>query len=298
MAPGGYAWWYIDALSDCGRFGLTLIAFVGSVFSPYYAAARRRAPWGQADALDHNAINVAVYTLGAGRHRWAMTERGRAALRRSEATLRIGPSQITREGDTLEIDLDEVTVPWPSRLRGRVRVQANGWQTHPVALDEPGQHRWSVLAPRARVEVQLSAPALRWSGPAYVDRNWGDAPLERAFTRWDWSRARLHDDSTVVLYDVQRREGARKAWGLHFDAAGGVASVPLPQPAPLPATAWRLPRSTHGEAHRPAQVLHTLEDGPFYARSLLQAAPANASAVVSATTRMNRVRLIVPPCRS
>ena len=44
VAPGGYAWWYIDALSDDGRCGLTIIAFIGSVFSPYYALARRRAP--------------------------------------------------------------------------------------------------------------------------------------------------------------------------------------------------------------------------------------------------------------
>ena len=38
----GYVWWYVDALSDDGRHGLTLIAFIGSVFSPYYALARRR----------------------------------------------------------------------------------------------------------------------------------------------------------------------------------------------------------------------------------------------------------------
>ncbi|NBO88372.1 MAG: carotenoid 1,2-hydratase, partial [Betaproteobacteria bacterium] len=35
MVPsGGYLWWYVDAMSDDGQFGLTLIAFVGSVFSP------------------------------------------------------------------------------------------------------------------------------------------------------------------------------------------------------------------------------------------------------------------------
>jgi len=42
VKPGGYAWWYVDALSADGRFGLSIIAFVGSVFSPYYALARRR----------------------------------------------------------------------------------------------------------------------------------------------------------------------------------------------------------------------------------------------------------------
>ena len=63
---GGYAWWYVDALSDDGQHGLTLIAFIGSVFSPYYAWARRRGP---ADPQNHCALNVALY--GPGGNRWA-----------------------------------------------------------------------------------------------------------------------------------------------------------------------------------------------------------------------------------
>jgi carotenoid 1,2-hydratase len=67
---GGYAWWYVDGLSDDGRHGITLIAFIGSVFSPYYAWARRR---GGGDPEHHCALNVALY--GAGGKRWALTER-------------------------------------------------------------------------------------------------------------------------------------------------------------------------------------------------------------------------------
>ena len=55
VVPGGYAWWYVDAISDDGQHGLTIIAFIGSVFSPYYAWAGRR------DPLDHCAFNVALY---------------------------------------------------------------------------------------------------------------------------------------------------------------------------------------------------------------------------------------------
>ncbi|MFX8883411.1 hypothetical protein ABTM86_19650, partial [Acinetobacter baumannii] len=77
VPDNGYAWWYVDALSDDGKRGITLIAFVGSVFSPYYALARRR---GRGDPLNHCALNVAVY--GNGTKHWAMTERRRGAIAR------------------------------------------------------------------------------------------------------------------------------------------------------------------------------------------------------------------------
>ncbi len=35
--PPRLRWWYVDALSDDGQHGITLIAFIGSVFSPCYA---------------------------------------------------------------------------------------------------------------------------------------------------------------------------------------------------------------------------------------------------------------------
>ncbi len=71
----GYAWWYVDALSDDGTNGITIIAFIGSVFSPYYALARRNGP---ADPLNHCAINVAIYRKA----RQALGDDGAAARRR------------------------------------------------------------------------------------------------------------------------------------------------------------------------------------------------------------------------
>jgi carotenoid 1,2-hydratase len=95
-------------LSDDGRHGLTVIAFVGSVFSPYYAWARRRAP---ADPQNHCALNVALYGRPG---RWAMTERGRGALGAEASALAIGPSSLRWDGNGLTIAIDEVTVPLPS----------------------------------------------------------------------------------------------------------------------------------------------------------------------------------------
>src|SRR5512137_1666176 len=158
VAPGGYAWWYLDAGSDDGRFGLTLIAFVGSVFSPFYASARRR---GHAEAVDHCAINVALYGETS---RWAMTERDRGAVRRTADSFAIGPSQLRWQDGALVIDVNEITAPWPTRLSGSIRVRPQAASDYRVALDSRGRHHWQPIAPCARVELDFVAPSLRWSG--------------------------------------------------------------------------------------------------------------------------------------
>ena len=252
-------------MSDDGRFGLTVIAFIGSVFSPYYARARRRAPGGAASAANHCAVNVALY--GHSAQRWSMTERGAAQLQRSAGSLRIGPSALHWADDSLVIDIDEISAPWPTRVRGRVRVHPEQIVRHPVALARTGGHVWSPIAPVARVEVEFSQPELRWSGPGYLDSNRGDAPLEQAFRRWDWSRAHLPGGRSVVLYEAARIGDAPLNIGLRFDPDGSVHPITPPPPVPLPKTGWRIERTTRCEPAGQATVRRTLTDAPFYARS-------------------------------
>ena len=266
VAPGGYAWWYLDALSDDGEHGLTIIAFIGSVFSPYYAWARARRP--ATVALNHCAFNVALY--GRAGKRWAMTERGAKHVHRSAAALQIGPSAMAWDGTTLTLHIDEVTAPWPSRIRGLVRLHPAALMNKAYALDGAGRHRWRPIAPCARIEVELLHPSLRWQGTAYLDSNQGDAPLESDFVRWDWSRAALSGGRSAVLYDVTRRQGAPLALALAFDPDGGVQAFEPPPPVALPEALWRVPRATRSDAGSAARVAETLEDAPFYARSIVQ----------------------------
>lgn len=257
----GYAWWYIDALSDDGQEGLTIIAFVGSVFSPYYRFARRRGP---IDPLNHCALNVALYR--AGGNRWTMTERGRRKVARNAQSLVIGPSDLSWDGNALSINIDEVTAPIPGRIRGRVRVIPRAVTQQAFTLNADGNHRWWPIAPSARVEVELASPDLRWQGDGYFDMNAGDVPLEQGFTVWEWSRAALRD-GTAVLYEAKRRDGGRLDLAIKFDRNGEMQSFDAPALQRLPRTPWRVDRSARSEAG--ARVVQTLEDSPFYARSVI-----------------------------
>lgn len=263
VVPDGYHWWYVDALSNDGKNGITLIALIGSVFSPYYAAMRRR---GTADPLHHLSLNVAIY--GEGK-RWSMTERGRGSLQRDNTRLQIGPSSLEWDGNCLVIHIDEVTVPIPKRIRGTVRVYPSAMLETPYPLDAAGRHRWEPLAPCARVEVDLKRPSLRWSGHGYLDSNHGDEPLEKAFQRWDWSRTALKNGA-AVLYDVTGRDGPGAVLGLRFDPAGNVEHFEAPPRVTLPSTLWRVKRETRVDPQTSARVVQTLEDTPFYARSVIE----------------------------
>lgn len=249
------------------------------MFSPYYAWARKRArPGGAADPYDHCAVNVALYG-DAGKH-WTMTERGRGALFRDATSLTIGPSALAWDGTTLTIAIDETTVPVPSRLRGTVRVRPSALTGASFPLDEAGLHQWRPIAPCAAVELDLERPDLRWRGHGYLDSNRGEAPLESAFVRWDWSRASLPDSAAVLYHAVRRgsdgdghesdgRKSDERALALRFSRDGGVAAFEAPQRIALPDTLWRLPRETRADTAGAMTVAATFEDSPFYARSLL-----------------------------
>ena len=173
------------------------------------------------------------------------------------------------DGSCLVVEIDEITVPLPGRLRGRVRLHPAALTSHRYALDSGGRHHWWPAAPVARVEVSMQRPALAWRGHAYFDSNGGSEPLESGFRDWDWSRAALGDGSCAILYDTRALDGSERQLALRFDGQGRATSFPLPEQGALPATPiWRIGRTTRAECGT-AQVRRTLEDTPFYARSLL-----------------------------
>lgn len=201
-----------------------------------------------------------------------MTERGRPSVDRSRHALRIGPSALAWHRDGLEVRIDEVATPWPRRVRGRIRVDPSALSRFAARLDGAGRHRWGPIAPCARVEVELDSPRLRWTGHAYLDSNEGDEPIARAFSLWDWSRATLHDGSTAVIYDVRERCGTESVVAERFRPDGSAAPFEPPPRRQIRRTGWGIVRSLRSDADGAApRVVSTLEDTPFYTRSVLRA---------------------------
>ncbi len=264
VPPQGYRWWYVDALSDDGRFGLTIIGFLGSVFSPYYKKSGRDIP------VDHSCLNIALYGKGA---RWVMTERGASDTCQERDTLQIGPSAMRWDKDRLIIDIEErdirLGIPWRRRVKGQIILYPEMFNERSFKLDPAGHHCWQAIAPRARIEVKMEQPNIAWNGSGYLDSNHGSEPIEDGFQSWHWSRAHV-GKQVAVTYEGKRRDGSHFASALRFDASGTPQEEELPLVAPLPPTYWLMQRQTRADRGH-ASVIKTWEDSPFYARTAVSA---------------------------
>jgi len=261
VPPGGYVWWYLDGVSEDRRQAITVIVFIGSVFSPYYAAAGRR------DPLNHVAVNVALYGTPS---RWAMTERGRRHARQAADGLAIGRSGIRRDGDALLIHIDERCAPLPRALRGTVVVRPPAIAGTAYPIDHAGEHLWRPVAPSAAIEVRMEQPRLSWTGTGYFDMNWGTRALEDTFVHWDWMRVDLGERRSAIFYETAEVGGRGQRLALLTEPDGGAARIDPPRRHPLPRTFWRVPRGGWSDG-APPTVRRTLEDTPFYVRSELDA---------------------------
>lgn len=258
-------------MSDDGAHAIVVIAMLGNVFSSRYARARAQDRF--ADPLGFCTMNVALYGRGAA---WSLTERGRGAVTMRPDALAIGPSSMAWEGDDLVVRIEERGAPIGGRVAGTVRVRPRVRTHEEIALDGEGAHRWRPLAPLADVEVKMDAPSLRWSGRGYVDSNDGDASLESAFDEWTWSRASLSGDRVAIAYRATLRGGRQIDASRMIAPSGRTSPMATTTWSALPATAWRLPRTAPLGASR---LVRTLEDTPFYARSLVESRVAGERAI-------------------
>jgi carotenoid 1,2-hydratase len=261
VPPNGYAWWYVDGISPQTGQAISIIGFIGSVFSPWYRWSGRKSP-------DNNCcINVATYGKGG---RFTMTDRGSAALRQSRDTLEVGPSKMHWNGRELVIDINEIaSPPLVSRVRGRVTVTPRAITSVELPLTDDGAHIWRPFAPISDIKVELEATGWQWEGHGYFDSNFGTRALEDDFSYWTWGRYPTADGS-VCFYDADRLDGTALEAGVTFDQSGNAQILDCPPKAKMKRSLWQVRRETRADAgYQPRQVQSML-DAPFYSRSAVR----------------------------
>jgi len=195
-----------------------------------------------------------------------MTDRGRSALRQSQDSFTVGPSQLRWDGTKLVIDINEVSTPWCDRVKGMVTLHPRGLTDREVVLTEDGGHVWRPFAPSSDIEVNLNRAGWQWRGHGYFDANFGTRALEADFGYWTWGRFPMRS-GTASFYDVTRRDSSDISVALSFDDAGGVSPLEAPPKARFQRSLWAVRRETRADPGTTPRQYKAMLDAPFYCRA-------------------------------
>lgn len=196
-----------------------------------------------------------------------MTERRAGSIETRSNSLSIGPSHVRFEDGALTFEINERSAPLFRPLRGTVVIRPEIEQDQTFILDQHQRHVWRPVWPRAHVEARFEDPDFKMDGDGYVDMNAGSEPLEAGFKSWNWARTSTREGAAIV-YDSHWKEGGGSSLALNINKDGRAEPFEMPSAHPLPQTVWRVPREARSDA--PPQLTRTLEDTPFYTRSLIE----------------------------
>ena len=221
--PGGYEWWYFDAISDDGKHSLVVIFYRGNPFSNRYIRAIQEQS-GQAMPSQFPAVSISLYEEGEAVY-YSFTEFLEEQTQfDDQSSARIGPHKVKASinAGRLQYKLHlEEQLPSGDQLKARIHFESN---SQPIPLEADSlqagtRHQWNLVQPRARVEgdIQLKIKeekerTVNFDGIGYHDHNRGSEPLRRAFGDWYWGR--LHfDKATLVYYIMDKQKGREyRAW--------------------------------------------------------------------------------------
>lgn len=200
-----------------------------------------------------------------------MTERYGRDTERTPDAFQIGPSRVSASGQSLQFDINERCTPLPHALHGKITVKYPYQNPNEYQLDHNGQHFWRPICTHIDVDVAFDDPGLSWRGKGYLDMNYGAEPITKGFDYWDWSRVPMADGATHIRYVTDPATGAQRALNLSIDQAGNISNGAETTNIDLPSTKiWRVKRRAGSLLGQAPRITSTMEDTPFYSRSLIE----------------------------
>ncbi|HJL40717.1 MAG TPA: hypothetical protein RMG48_05380 [Myxococcales bacterium LLY-WYZ-16_1] len=285
-APGGFAWWYVDAFDASGN-GLVVIWSWGLPFLPGYLDARRQGRPEPPRARP--SLNVVTYRDGepdfyllqeydADRAHW--TRRASREVWNFESSR----FECVRSGGRVHLlgKLDCEVPGMSGRLTGDLRLE--GPAVHLARTDElpDSPHGWIPISTPSDLEAELSVgdeTLLRLRGVAYFDRNASTRALDDlGIEHWIWGRSAAADRTAIVfgLFPPEGQPPLAFCAQLTPDGAmtltrTGPPRLDGPRTGRFGMPYWSALELTgrDGTAVRVAQD-RIIEDGPFYLRTLGQ----------------------------
>jgi hypothetical protein len=225
--PGGYEWWYFDALSDDGKYALVVIFFLGTPMSPYYKAVvdgKNPVP------MDWCGVFVSLHELipagsaiasPAGVRRfpaeWREIAYAYNILRKGtfatdSVDIGIGRSRCWRdEAGVWHLDLHEKGL-WGEELNVALTFTAVGPGIDREPLGGEDGHSWVCVAPSCQVSGVIDCPVrdyIKFVGEGYHDHNFGRLPW-LGVEIWYWGRGTVRGPAgryRLIYYVTQFTDG-------------------------------------------------------------------------------------------
>lgn len=229
--PGGYEWWYFDAVDFDSDTRFVIIFYEGNPFSPrYIRALENDTAVSQKLPACFPAVSISVYQNGKTVY-YSFTDFAEEDIWFDSQLpcFRFGPHEMRgkKEGDIImyEVTLDE-TLPTGCGIWGKF-----SFQSHEVSndlFDDIGDsqldHTWNLTQPKAEVRGELKllkedqvTHHVNFRGTGYHDHNMGQEPMFEEFDSWYWGRFHF-EECTLIYYVINRKSGNKyQAWLIRSD---------------------------------------------------------------------------------
>lgn len=294
-APGGFAWWYAEVMSDTGD-GCVLIWSFGLPFLPDWESKVRQ---GHGERPRRRpSLNVAVYRggspIGYVLHEFCPED----VAWNGAGEWRFGDSELalreTEHGRELKVSLDCPVVSSGGRFKGTLTAlgRAPFWAGERPVSD--CAHRWVPMMTSGRGRVSLlldDGSELVAEGHAYHDRNWSTKSLGQLdISEWRWGHLASSGTERVMYRLTSTGDVETLCFGVEMGQDGalryaeGLNSVD----EGVAKTTWgiRCPQQWRGEnevgAFMDLTFEHLVDDGPFYVRGVTSGAVDGEPALGSA----------------